>query len=167
MAPAGSRYGPNNMSNPFVSYNQNQSHQPSHLQHPSQNFQAQNLGGHPGFSNPNLGFFSNSGNAGLAAGFQGGGGLGGGSGTGLGSHAAQMGFEHGAALQQQQARGGGGAGAGGAAGAGPKNLNGRVREVWRSNLAEEMDNLRNLVDKYTYISMVRFGRLESFKFAVR
>lgn len=151
MAPAGSRYGPNNMSNPFVSYNQNQAHQTSHLQHPSQNFPSQNIGGHPGFANPNLGFFSGTGSTGLAGGFQSGGALGGG-GTGLNSHAAQMGFEHGAALQQQQAR----AAAGGVT-AGTKAMSGRVREVWRNNLAEEMELLRHLVDKYTYISMVRPG----------
>lgn len=32
---------------------------------------------------------------------------------------------------------------------------GRIREVWQSNLAQEMQILRSLVDKYPYISMVR------------
>lgn len=37
---------------------------------------------------------------------------------------------------------------------------GRIREVWKHNLAEEMATLRKLVDHYPYIAMVgrRFGR---------
>ena len=31
----------------------------------------------------------------------------------------------------------------------------RIREVWKHNLQEEMANLRDLVDKYPYIAMVR------------
>jgi len=30
----------------------------------------------------------------------------------------------------------------------------RIREVWRNNLAQEMQMLRSLVEKYPYISMV-------------
>ncbi|KAL8902559.1 MAG: hypothetical protein Q9207_004595 [Kuettlingeria erythrocarpa] len=93
---------------------------------------------------------TNNGN-GLAAGFGGTSGLGGG-GTGLGSHAAVMGFAHGAVLQQQQQareqlrRGSG-------TGNGKNPLKGRIRDVWRGNLAQEMQLLRSLVDKYPYISM--------------
>lgn len=101
----------------------------------------------------NINPFSQAGNGnGLAAGFGGNGGLGGG-GTGLASHAAVMGFAHGAALQQQQQareqiRRGSGAGS-------SKNpLKGRIRDVWRGNLAQEMQLLRSLVDQYPYISMV-------------
>jgi CCR4-NOT transcription complex subunit 7/8 len=32
---------------------------------------------------------------------------------------------------------------------------GRIREVWKHNLHEEMAVLRELVDKYPYIAMVR------------
>jgi CCR4-NOT transcription complex subunit 7/8 len=31
---------------------------------------------------------------------------------------------------------------------------GRIREVWKGNLHEEMAILRQLVDKYSYIAMV-------------
>jgi CCR4-NOT transcription complex subunit 7/8 len=31
---------------------------------------------------------------------------------------------------------------------------GRIREVWKHNLHEEMAKLRDLVDKYPYIAMV-------------
>lgn len=77
--------------------------------------------------------------------------------TGLGSHAARMGFAHGAQLQQQQqhplqqAHNIGGehpTRTGNAA----KN---RIRDVWRHNLNEEMAVLRELVDDYPYVSMVR------------
>lgn len=33
----------------------------------------------------------------------------------------------------------------------------RIREVWKHNLAQEMATLRQLVEKYPYISMVRLG----------
>lgn len=78
--------------------------------------------------------------------------------TGLGSHAARMGFAHGAQLQQQQqhphqqSHGLGGehpARTGNAA----KN---RIRDVWRHNLNEEMAILRELVDDYPYVAMVSF-----------
>ncbi|KAF2457296.1 ribonuclease H-like domain-containing protein [Lineolata rhizophorae] len=79
----------------------------------------------------------------------GGGGMGaGGAGTGLGSAAAQMGFAHGAALQQQQA-----AQQAAAAAAAAGQANGRMRDVWKHNLAQEMALLRNLVERYPYISM--------------
>lgn len=65
-----------------------------------------------------------------------------------------MRFAHGAQLQQDAVRGQDGA----------KGLAGqRIRDVWRSNLHQEMDLLRSLIDQYPYISMVstflvRFGR---------
>ncbi|KAG9236746.1 ribonuclease H-like domain-containing protein [Amylocarpus encephaloides] len=67
-------------------------------------------------------------------------------GTGLASQAAQMGFNN-AAVHQQAHNGMGEHGARTAAN------KGRIREVWRSNLQEEMANLRNLVAKYPYIAM--------------
>jgi CCR4-NOT transcription complex subunit 7/8 len=67
--------------------------------------------------------------------------------TGLASHAAQMRFA-GAALEQQTQHVMGDQGA--------RNMvnKGRIREVWKHNLQEEMDTLRRLVDQYPYISMV-------------
>jgi hypothetical protein len=37
---------------------------------------------------------------------------------------------------------------------GTKGMGQRIREVWRTNLHQEMDLLRSLVDRYPYISMV-------------
>lgn len=78
-------------------------------------------------------------------------------GTGLASHAAQMGFARGAQMQQQQLH---------QAQDGRLTLENktgavksRIREVWKHNLAQEMATLRNLVEKYPYISMVRTGLL--------
>ena len=135
------------------------------------------LSGHPGFAaaagNPttaNINPFTLTG-AGIANGISmpgfagnmptvtgaGGGGGGGGTaadagGTGLASHAAQMGFARGALQQQQQlhqthdgrltleTKSGGG--------------DARIRDVWKHNLAQEMATLRQLIEKYPYISMV-------------
>lgn len=68
-------------------------------------------------------------------------------GTGLGSQQAQMSFAS-AALHQSH----NGMVDGHPRAAGTK---GRIREVWKGNLAEEMAVLRQLVDKYPYIAMVR------------
>lgn len=68
-----------------------------------------------------------------------------GGGTGLDGHEARMRFAHGAQLQENAVRGQDGA----------KGLAGqRIRDVWRSNLHQEMDMLRSLIDQYPYISMV-------------
>ncbi|KAF2087596.1 ribonuclease H-like protein, partial [Saccharata proteae CBS 121410] len=156
MPPTVSRYPAHNVSNPFQHLNQQHAlQQASHLQqHANAGLQGQNMGGHPGFGagnpNGNINIFGPAaGNAGTG-GFGGGAGLGGGGGggTGLASHAAQMGFAHGAALQQQRDHE-----AASIASQSSKGMNGRIREVWKNNLAQEMAILRNLVDKYPYISM--------------
>lgn len=71
-----------------------------------------------------------------------------GQGQGLASVAAQQGFARGAAMQEhgnQQAE---------AALAGVKSgAMGRIREVWRHNLEQEMAVLRQLILKYPYVSM--------------
>lgn len=68
-----------------------------------------------------------------------------GGGTGLDGHEARMRFAHGAQLQENAVRGQDGA----------KGTQGqRIRDVWRSNLHQEMDMLRSLIDQYPYISMV-------------
>ncbi|KAI9762667.1 MAG: hypothetical protein M4579_000285 [Chaenotheca gracillima] len=121
------------------------------------------LGGHPGFgnSNANLNLFSGSSAVGNNMNNFGGGGFGaagsglggrggmGGGGTGLASHAAQLGFAHGAALQRQELNNSMGSGSG----EGKGMSDGRIRDVWKGNLAQEMAVLRNLVEQYPYISM--------------
>lgn len=76
--------------------------------------------------------------------------------TGFASHAARSGFQHAVQLQQQQhphqqsqalgverpTRAGG-----------PGKA--RIRDVWKHNLEEEMALLRELVEDYPYIAMVR------------
>lgn len=106
------------------------------------------------FAQPNP--FAPPGNLnGLAGGFGPGGGLGSGGGTGLASREAMMGFQHGAELQQQQQmkeqmrREGG---------MGPKGqLKSRIRDVWRGNLLQELELLREMVEQYPFISMVRWS----------
>lgn len=104
----------------------------------------------------NIGAFTPSNNGGLAAGFGAANGLNG-QGSGLGSAAAVNGFLHGAAIQQQQARDAMRRTSGGRAGA-KGGMKERIRDVWRDNLQQEMKTLRELVDKYPYISMVNTER---------
>lgn len=93
-------------------------------------------------SNP----FAMNGNAlSMSGGFGGGSGLGMPGGTGLASQAAQMSFA-GANVQQHGHNGMGEPGIRG-------GNKGRIREVWKGNLNEEMALLRELVEKYPYISM--------------
>ncbi|KAL8634964.1 MAG: hypothetical protein Q9228_007497 [Teloschistes exilis] len=127
----------------------NSQHQTGSSNLPPPSFNAHH-GLNQGNHNSNINPFAQNGNTnGLAAGFGGTGGLGGG-GTGLASPAAVMGF-HGAALQQQQAREQ--TRRGSMAGGSKNPLKGRIRDVWRGNLAQEMQVLRSLIDKYPYISM--------------
>lgn len=115
------------------------------------------LGNTPSYLNANSGIspFSANGNVlGVGAGLNGGFGVG--ADTGLGSHAARMGFAQ-ANLHQQQ-HGQPQHGFGGDHGGGNMRGNhnkGRIREVWKHNLHEEMAVLRDLVDKYPLIAMVR------------
>ena len=157
MGPASNRFGPTLASAPF-----------SHLQQsnlPSHNSQHQpsNSGGLPppsynhgfGQGNPsNINPFAPTGNLnGLAGGFGPGGGLSAG-GTGLASREAVLGFQHGAQLQlQQQARDQIRRGSGGV-GPSKNQMKSRIRDVWRGNLHQELRILRDLVDRYPYISMV-------------
>ena len=80
---------------------------------------------------------------------------------GFGSQSARMGFAHGHVAGMQQPQHGGQM---------QHNVlmehptmrsqqpnRGRIREVWKHNLHEEMAVLRELVDKYPYIAMVGFA----------
>lgn len=160
MPPAVSRFGPQVMSGSFTHIQQ------SHLSHHNQQHQPPGSSGLPppsfsshhaftqGNPNNNISPFAPSVNGnGLAGGFGSGNGLSGG-GTGLASHAAVMGFAHGAALQQQQQARDALRRSSGGTGSGKGHAKGRIRDVWRSNLSQEMQVLRGLVDKYPYISMV-------------
>jgi len=40
-----------------------------------------------------------------------------------------------------------------------------IREVWADNLEEEMEIMRNLIDDYPYLSMVRTAAAEVFSMA--
>ena len=163
MPPTVRNYGHQVLSGPFSHAQQPhlQHHASQHPPSASSNLPPPSFNAHHGLSqgnpNPNINPFSQTSNGnGLAAGFGGTGGLGGG-GTGLASQAAVMGFAHGAALQQQQQareqirRGSN-------AGNSKHPLKGRIRDVWRGNLAQEMQLLRSLVDKYPYISMVSYSQ---------
>ena len=71
-----------------------------------------------------------------------------GGGAGLGSHAAQMSFARGGPVQQNIARDFDGM---------PlrdTKQGARIRNVWKTNLAAEMETLRQLVEDYPYIAMV-------------
>jgi CCR4-NOT transcription complex subunit 7/8 len=71
-----------------------------------------------------------------------------GGGAGLGSHAAQMSFARGGPVQQNTARDFDGM---------PlrdTKQGARIRNVWKTNLAAEMETLRQLVEDYPYIAMV-------------
>lgn len=76
--------------------------------------------------------------------------------TGFASHAARSGFQHAAQLQQQQHPHQQSHTLGGerpARTGGPGKA--RIRDVWKHNLEEEMALLRELVEEYPYIAMVR------------
>ena len=71
--------------------------------------------------------------------------------AGLASEAAMAGFAHGAAIEQRRdARDAMRRTSGAIKG----QSKGRIRDVWQANLAQEMQNLRELVEQYPYISMV-------------
>ena len=127
-------------------------------------------------------FAANSNLLGLAGGLNAAAGFGVGAESGLASHAARMGFTHAGNLQQQQQQSqqqvlqqqqqqqqsqhaqhapsvqhpqhAQQQGHGLAEHATRVAQKGRIREVWKHNLHEEMANLRDLVDRYPYIAMV-------------
>ena len=156
---ATSRFAPQTLSAPF-----NPHHQQSHGQHQTNQHQPHRSAGlpspsynsHSSFTQGNQTsvlnpFATSNGTSGLVAGFAGGGGGLGGGGTGLASQAAISGFAHGAQMQQQQLT----RDALRRAAAGNKAQGKtRIRDVWDTNLEQEMQILRELVEEYPYISMV-------------
>lgn len=156
MPPPPGRFGPQGLGAPYTLQQAHlQSQHSSHSQSTNTALPPPSLGGHPGFAgnpNTNMNPFTLSG-AGVANGMS----VAEGGGTGLASHAAQMGFARGAQMQQQQLTQGhdGRLTLDAKAGA----VKTRIRDVWKHNLAHEMAVLRQLVDKYPYISMVRLRRL--------
>ncbi|EEP79411.1 CCR4-NOT transcription complex subunit 7 [Uncinocarpus reesii 1704] len=178
MPPPAGRYGPSGIAGPFPHLQQphlqqQQQSQQLHNAHPqtaSTGIPPSSLGGHPGFgpgsSNSNINPFSLPGANGMTlTGFPSTGGAGGGmpdgGGTGLASHAAQMGFLRGAQMQQQQQQQQAQQGQAHLVHDGRLVMDGkadksRIRDVWKHNLAQEMETLRALVEKYPYISMVNY-----------
>ena len=154
MPPAGGRFGPQVLSAPFSHIQQNHllHHANQHQPPGSAGLTPPNFSSHPGYAQGNqnsalTSFSPANGASGLTTGFGINGGLGGGGGTGLASQAAMAGFAQGAALQQREAMRR-------ASGGNKGHMKSRIRDVWKSNLAQEMANLRELVEKYPYISMV-------------
>ncbi|KAI6380409.1 hypothetical protein MCOR25_001604 [Pyricularia grisea] len=116
--------------------------------------------GNPAYINPNaqLNPFAANGALSLAAGLNAATGFGAHDASGLGSHAARLGFSQGAALQQhhqqQQQQHHPQQGHGVMVDHPTRNqTKGRIREVWKHNLHEEMAVLRDLIERYSYISM--------------
>jgi len=164
MPPHGGRFPGHNLSNPFAHLNapmhqQQQPQQPPQQQpqqqQQQQQQQHQNMQ-HPGFGGGpqahNLNLFGHNQNgfqaapAGLSGGLGAAAGIGAAAGgTGLDGQEARMRFAHGAQMQENAVRGQDGA----------KGVAGqRIRDVWRSNLHQEMDVLRSLIEHYPYVSMV-------------
>ncbi|KAB5570366.1 CCR4-NOT transcription complex subunit 7 [Coniochaeta sp. 2T2.1] len=149
---------------------------PYHQQFPSHSQQQQQHTSHgppPMTANPNymnanaqMNAFAGNGNLlALGAGLNttgGAGGFGGlssaaGDNIGLASHAARMGFAQAGHIQQQQQQAHPQQQQGHVMGAADhptrNQAKGRIREVWKHNLHEEMKVLRDLVDKYPYVAM--------------
>lgn len=105
--------------------------------------------GNPSFMSQNSTQNAFNGSLSLAQGFGGGGnGVGIGGGIGLASHDAQMRFHGGnmqpsstgSSMYEASTRG--------------KSNKAKIREVWKGNMFEEFEVLRQLVDRFPYISMV-------------
>lgn len=142
MPPPMQRFGgaPNSLSH----YQQQQQYS-SH----TQGLPPPSLSSNPGFMNANSmnNPFAVNGNALSLSGGFGGAGLGMPGATGLASQAAQIGFASAANHQGHNGLN--------ESGGRPTTRSSRIRDVWASNLEEEMIILRCLAGKYPYIAMVR------------
>lgn len=157
MPPGGGRFGPQALSGPFSHLQQSQlQHHPNQHQGPgSAGFPPPSFNAGSGFphtnSNSGLNPFASGNNANGLPGVFGTNGLGGAGSTGLASREAVLGFARGdQMLQQQQQRE-----ALRRNSMKPPQNKSRIRDVWQGNLAEEMQNLRELVEAFPYISMVK------------
>ena len=154
MPPPTNRYGQQAMNGPFhIQQNHMLQQHPQAQQHHAPQHTSglppPIMGGNPGFglgnANSNASPFSIAGSM-NSGGFDRG--LADSSAAGLGSHAAQMSFARGGPVQQHAARDFDGM---------PlreTKQGARIRNVWKSNLAAEMETLRQLVEEYPYIAMV-------------
>jgi CCR4-NOT transcription complex subunit 7/8 len=154
MPPPANRYGQQAMNGPFhIQQNHMLQQHPQAQQHhaPQHNsgLPPPIMGGNPGFglgnANSNASPFSIAGSM-NSGGFDRG--LADSSGAGLGSHAAQMSFARGGPVHHNAARDFDGM---------PlreTKQGARIRNVWKTNLAAEMETLRQLVEEYPYIAMV-------------
>ncbi|KAK4979576.1 CCR4-NOT core DEDD RNase subunit [Elasticomyces elasticus] len=152
MAPTIGRMHSSQPSNPFANLNNPPMAPSSHYQQHNPSL-SQTTMSHPAFGASNLNgginpFAPAAGGMGSIAGNYGGGNFGVGDGTGLASDRAKQGFRHGAALQEQQQHQAEAAQMGIKSGAAA-----RIREVWKSNLEQEMGILRQLIMKYPFVSM--------------
>lgn len=159
MPPATSRYGSQVLPGGPFSHLQQQAHLSQHTsQHqppgsaglppPSfPSFNAQHGFGQAN-NNANISAFASSANTNaLPGGF--------GTGSGLNSREAMARFNHGAEIQREQQQRDAASRSSGGVPTSKHHMKGRIRDVWRHNLDQEMQVLRALVEKYTYISMVK------------
>lgn len=147
MPPPGVRFGPTQlMQSSFPHLQQSHLQHHSNLHHPSSNFPPPSHTTASTLSHSSHSpFISSATTNGLGAGF------GAGGGAGLANPAGVMAFARGETMSQQHKarealrRGGSG---------GRTPSKSRIRDVWAGNLAQEMATLRELVERYPYISMV-------------
>ncbi|KAK8041903.1 ccr4-not core complex subunit [Apiospora rasikravindrae] len=122
--------------------------------HPSQTHQPPSLAAQGYLTNPQLSAFGAANGIGLGSGMGANAGFGvGGDQTGLNSHAARMGFAHAAQLQQQQHPHQQSHVMGGDHSTRQAGNKSRIRDVWRSNMDDEIGLLRELIDDYQYVAM--------------
>ncbi|OQO04788.1 hypothetical protein B0A48_09712 [Cryoendolithus antarcticus] len=146
MAPPGAtRMHQSQMSNPFQHLNQQQSYQPPNFSQHGFGSGSLNGAGMSAFPASTYGASAFTPGAGSTV-FNGG--AISGQGQGLASVAAQQGFARGAAMQEHNAHQLEAASMDTKSGAA-----GRIRQVWRQNLDQEMALLRALVLRYPYVSM--------------
>ena len=143
MPPQGRGPGPTGPAN-FNAFSHYQPSQQAPNSQPTPALTASSLGSHNGFPTPqntNFNAFTSNGNhnyRSLGNGLNGGG-------TGSASQAAQMGFAQMGAASDFYPNDGVGL---------RTPPTSRIRDVWQSNLEEEMISLRSLVDRFPYISVV-------------
>lgn len=151
MPPQVSRMHQSHMSNPFAHLNPQQSTIPQQPYQPpnfsQHGFGSGSLNGAGMASFPASTYGASAFTPGAGSSVFNGGGIAG-QGQGLASVAAQQGFARGAAMQEHNAH------QLEASLESKSGATGRIRQVWRHNLEQEMAVLRALVLRYPYVSMV-------------